>query len=743
MTPGVERAPFTAASEVIRHSEGLDRSSMSVLSLGCGEQDRLDLLLASGFRVAGMDIDAATVVACSERIARIGRDTVELRHGDLSRLPWPDQTFDFVVSEHVLSNLAPTHTEGVLREVQRVLRPNGAFVARVRVGSAREGVAQSAGSGVDSMGEVSVVVTGQQFTTSFGAAFEEVFHDRFAHDARAAPGALRCRVSGVLAELGYRPRDDAVLLVVPRHRHEDRLIPLLIHGRDTESDPLVQYDIRGGVVTLRVFGPLRQDRRSPCARFEVDFNGCLPAIDEEIVRSGVRAVYGGIAVGVHAMERMLRSVDLRAHRSTSLPSEAAARLEMLVAQAIRRCDLTDMLFRALSPISMYVADDCYEEAVDVNVALTLRAPVLVQPKGKAFQRYGPEDSAGRWMPDGRIFRSHLNQRFSKEVATRWSAMDPTFVDDARSLMERRMGSLSALPYMRNVWYRDRESNASVGWRNFRDALGVPVYEPGHAANGSRVAWILSLHSFADEPFRWGMDGLWSLYEMFLVTALHVRDKFPSDLVVLRPHPNSLSLFGNQQLIEQVESGVVRGPTSVLDIYLQLRLCQEIAALGVDCELSSLQPAEELLRPERSIVVTRHGSIMIEASWIDRPGVFSRIAPYAFLYPEEQQYGDADSLHAAMAFVRGRVIAGTAASLSREDIAKYQAVLDSPMGVKRVSAMGEVPFPTSAHHPMRNFDDFRYGPESVAQAADRLLSCLSAPVERAALEAALGRVRSEG
>jgi hypothetical protein len=743
MSLGIGSVPITAASEVIRHSTGLDRSSMSVLSLGCGERDRLDLLLASGFRVAGMDSDAATTLACRERLESLGLGKVDLRHGHFSWLPWADQSFDFVVSEHLLASLAPAHSEEVLREVQRVLRFAGSCVARTHTRT-NQGVVTSAGGEPDALGEVSVVMTRPEFTAHFGAAFDEVFHDRLTHEVLDKPGELRFRIRTVLPELGYRLNNgDVNLLMVPRHKHEDRLLPLLIQGRDAQSDPVVQYDIRGGVATMRVFGPLREDRRSPCARFEVDFNGCLPAIDEENVRSGVRAVYGGIAVGVHAMERMLRSVDLRAHRSTSLPVEATARLEMLVAQAVRRCDLLRALFGELGPISMYSGHDCYDEAVDVNVALTLRAPVLVQPKGKTFHHYETDDAAGRWMPDERIFRSHLNQRFLKEVVTRWGAMKPAFVADARSLMERRMGSLSALPYMRNVCYRDRESNASVGWRNFRDALGIPVYEPGHAANRSRVAWILSLHSFADEPFRWGMDGLWSLYEMFLVTARHVRDEFPSDLVVLRPHPNSLSLFGDRQLIEQVESGAVRGPTDLLDIYLQLRLCQEIAALGAECELSSLQPAEDLLRPERSIVVTRHGSIMIEASWIDRPGIFSRIAPYAFLYPEEQQYDDVHTLRAAMALSRAKAIAGTAAFPSREDIAKYQAILDSPMGVKRASVMGEVPWPGSAHHPIRNFDDFHYGPESVAQAADRVLSCLSAPAERAALEAALGRVRSEG
>jgi hypothetical protein len=528
------------------------------------------------------------------------------------------------------------------------------------------------------------------------------------------------------------------IVVVPRHKWEQRLLPLLIFHRNADSDPFLQYDIRGGTITLKVFGPLDADRLSMYARFDIDAAAGLPAIDESIVRSGFAAVHRGIAVGVHATERLLRSADLRNHASTDLPDEAAGRLDSLLAPAIRRCDLVDSMFRSLRPITVYAGHDCYDDAVDVSVALDQHVPVLVQPKGKLFQYYVPDDRPGRWTPDGKLFRSHLNQRFEKEVASRWDSMDPRFVADARALMDRRMANLSALPYMRNICYRDLESNGSVGWRNFRDAFGAPVYDPERRLGDSQVAWILSLHSFADEPFRWGMDRLWSLYDMLLLAARMVRDAFPNDIVVVRPHPNSLSLFADPGLISEVESGVRRSPTDLLDIYLQLRLCQSIAALGVDCQLSALQPTEEILRPERSIVVTRHGSILIEASWIERLGIFSRLAPYAFLYSCEEQFDDADSLRTAMHLNRDRVLAGTATFPSRESIAKYQAILDTPMGVKRAGVMGEVNSPHSVSRPMRNFDDFRYDRETIDQAAARLEACLAAPAERAALQAAFGR-----
>lgn len=724
MSTAAAHAIVTAASDAILRSEGLDRPSMSVLSLGCCKEDQLELLLDAGFRVAAMDVDAPTVTDCRRRLSEAGHGSIDLRLGTLTKFPWPDQSFDFVVSERLLDKSERAYGEVTVREIHRVLRSGGSCLART--GLQHDPAA------------VSVMLARREFTDEFGAAFIEIFRGRYQHGVLADGGELRARLTDLLPLLGYRARaGETAMLVVPRHRHEDRLLPLLINGRDPESDPLIQYDVRGGVIVLKVFGHLRSDQRSPFARLEIDCNGRLPTIDQQVVRAGVHAVHRGIAVGVHAMERMLRSADLGTHGSTTLPAEAQARLETHIAQAIRRCDLLGDLFPALGRISLYAGHDCYDEAVDVNLALSLHAPVLVQPKGKVFQHYLSEDTEGRWTPDGRLFRSHLNHRFSKEVEDRWDCIETGLLEDARSLMERRMGSLSALPYMRNVCYQDHDSNSSVGWRNFRDALGIPVYEPESAADSGRHRWILSLHSFADEPFRWGMDRLFSLYDMFLTAARHVRDAFPRDIVVLRPHPNSLSYFGDQRLIEKVESGAVHGPTDLLDIYLQLRLCQQIAGLGVRCELSSLQPAGELLRPDRSVVVTRHGSIIIEASWLQRVGIFSRVAPYAFLYPADVQFDDAESLIAAMRLARERAISGTTAFPSRDDIVGYQAILDSPMGTKRATVMGEVPFPQSVVHPMRNFDDFRYGPETMDEAASRLLSCLRAPTEREALLAALG------
>jgi SAM-dependent methyltransferase len=761
---GVSRhssASMAAAAEAIERTRGLDRSSLAVLDLACGTGDGLQMLLEAGFRVAGIDVDGDMIRTCGERLAAIGDRRAELKHGDLTRLAWSNQSFDVVVSGGLPGDFTEEQIRDVKREIIRVLRMEGLFIGNIPSGAVGTEIVTVdeksirrfwAPFRVEATHVVEVAFAGEEncrpslavvarmldFPTRFAAAFRLVESGGPPIASREALAGLRDRIVAALPALGYRPGDrPPKFLLVPRHKYEDRLIPLLVFQRRADAMPIVQYDACGGVITLWVYGPVQDDRTCPYSRFVIDCNPWLGPIDERTVRGGVRAFHREIAVGVHATERLLRTADLRHHRSVDLPVDVAVRLDTLVSQSCRRCDLLGPLFAVLQPFMLYTGHDCYDEAIDVDTALDTSMSFLLQPKGKAFQFYGSEDHAGRWSPSGDVFRSHLNQRFGREVQNRWNTLEPAFVADAHALMERRMQSLSALPYMRNVCCRDRDSDVSIGWRNFRDALQVPVYDPERSVDGQRVAWVMSLHSFSDEPFRWGMDQLWSLYDMFMVAARHIRAACPSDLIVLRPHPNSLGMFTDPGLIEQVEAGIVRHPTDLLDVYLQLRLCQDIAALGAECELSSLQPAEELLRPARSIVVTRHGSILIEAAWIDRLGIFSRIAPYAFLFSEERQYSDAESLRNAMLRARETVLAGAVPVPTRHDIAKYQAILDTPNGVKRATGMGEVEMPTVGHQPLRNFDDFRYGPETIEEAAVRLLSLFNVPIEKEALRSAFG------
>lgn len=94
----------------------------SVLDVGCGAGDDLERfaeLVRPGGRAVGVD---TSTLMLDEARARV-RPDVELHHGDVRDLPFPDRTFDAVHVERVLEHV-PNPTAAVV-ELRRVLRAGG------------------------------------------------------------------------------------------------------------------------------------------------------------------------------------------------------------------------------------------------------------------------------------------------------------------------------------------------------------------------------------------------------------------------------------------------------------------------------------------------------------------------------------------------------------------------------------------------------------------------------------------
>jgi SAM-dependent methyltransferase len=99
-----------------------------VLDLGCGVGRHMVYLGERGFRVAGVDISPSGVrlthQACAAR-----QIAFEAYVCDMNTLPWADETFDAALS---ISAIHHSSREGIiktLREVRRVLKPGGLFLA--------------------------------------------------------------------------------------------------------------------------------------------------------------------------------------------------------------------------------------------------------------------------------------------------------------------------------------------------------------------------------------------------------------------------------------------------------------------------------------------------------------------------------------------------------------------------------------------------------------------------------------
>ena len=100
----------------------------SVLDLGCGT-GTLALLVKSAHpaaNVVGIDADPEVLEIARAKAALAGLE-INLDRGLTYALPYPDSTFNRVLSSLVFHHLSRTDKERTLREVLRVLKPGGEF----------------------------------------------------------------------------------------------------------------------------------------------------------------------------------------------------------------------------------------------------------------------------------------------------------------------------------------------------------------------------------------------------------------------------------------------------------------------------------------------------------------------------------------------------------------------------------------------------------------------------------------
>jgi SAM-dependent methyltransferase len=97
-----------------------------VLEVGCGPGHLAIKLAQRGFDVTGIDLDPAMIrraLVNAERLDRSNPTSPEFQIGDVADLPFPDASFDMVVSTLSMHHWADP-TRG-LAEIGRILRPGG------------------------------------------------------------------------------------------------------------------------------------------------------------------------------------------------------------------------------------------------------------------------------------------------------------------------------------------------------------------------------------------------------------------------------------------------------------------------------------------------------------------------------------------------------------------------------------------------------------------------------------------
>ena len=118
-TPAVERA-WTAALQ-----EALGSPPLDVLDAGTGTGLLAVLTARLGHRVTGIDLTPAMLERAHARGAEAGV-RIDWREGDAAALPFPDSSFDAVISRHVLWTM--TDPAGSFQDWVRVVRPGGLVV---------------------------------------------------------------------------------------------------------------------------------------------------------------------------------------------------------------------------------------------------------------------------------------------------------------------------------------------------------------------------------------------------------------------------------------------------------------------------------------------------------------------------------------------------------------------------------------------------------------------------------------
>jgi ubiquinone/menaquinone biosynthesis C-methylase UbiE len=99
----------------------LPKKGMSILDVGCGTGSFLEFYQRYQCKLSGIDLSPAMMAIARERLG----GSAELHLGSGTEMPFPDGSFDLVVSMLVLHEMDHPVRMGTLSEIKRVMKTNG------------------------------------------------------------------------------------------------------------------------------------------------------------------------------------------------------------------------------------------------------------------------------------------------------------------------------------------------------------------------------------------------------------------------------------------------------------------------------------------------------------------------------------------------------------------------------------------------------------------------------------------
>ena len=134
------------------------------LDIGVGTAAVMCHLAPRATEAIGVDISSALRVVARTRVREAGFGHCSVRQGDMHDLPFPDDNFDSVLLDQVLSLSDQPRT--AIREAARVLRPDGRLFVLDRVGPVKSKL--HAGYGLEGLAENQLAVMLAEVGLRFG-----------------------------------------------------------------------------------------------------------------------------------------------------------------------------------------------------------------------------------------------------------------------------------------------------------------------------------------------------------------------------------------------------------------------------------------------------------------------------------------------------------------------------------------------------------------------------------------------
>jgi ubiquinone/menaquinone biosynthesis C-methylase UbiE len=94
---------------------------MLVLDVGCGTGTVLNLYQKAGCRVFGIDSSPAMLEVARQKLGK----RAELRLGDASQMPYPDETFDLIIAVLALHEMPAPTRSAAMSEAKRIMKKEG------------------------------------------------------------------------------------------------------------------------------------------------------------------------------------------------------------------------------------------------------------------------------------------------------------------------------------------------------------------------------------------------------------------------------------------------------------------------------------------------------------------------------------------------------------------------------------------------------------------------------------------